>query len=247
MVEPGFFKAECPFCGQPVEVPEAVGDDWVTCPNETCGKSFPPLQVRMTADAPPIPVSSPNLLPCPDCALMVSIRTAACPHCGCPIEKTRPPLPPPRLAQPIKHDSPKEVFVLLIKVVVSAVAVIALFIWIGVALSDAENRKNSSVVSEIKDLNITDPATQKKLADAIAGYEALGVFNKIQVYPGDQVWVYVSDRFSNLVMIEDKRLALAIVYSFYQYKASVKFVVLMDTYTGKTVGMYDPRYGLKLD
>lgn len=42
MSEPEFFKAECPFCGQPVEVPVALANDSITCPNESCGKSFQP-------------------------------------------------------------------------------------------------------------------------------------------------------------------------------------------------------------
>jgi hypothetical protein len=46
MSEPGFFKSECPFCGQHVEVPDVVGGDWVTCPNDNCGKSFPPENVE---------------------------------------------------------------------------------------------------------------------------------------------------------------------------------------------------------
>lgn len=42
MTAPGHFKAECPYCGQHVEIPEQLAGDWITCPDEDCGKSFPP-------------------------------------------------------------------------------------------------------------------------------------------------------------------------------------------------------------
>jgi hypothetical protein len=42
MSAPGYTKAECPFCGQHIELPDALVAEWITCPNEACGKSFPP-------------------------------------------------------------------------------------------------------------------------------------------------------------------------------------------------------------
>lgn len=52
MTAPGHFKGECPYCGQHVEVPEELASDWVTCPDEACGKSFPPIP-KLKHGAPP--------------------------------------------------------------------------------------------------------------------------------------------------------------------------------------------------
>jgi hypothetical protein len=56
---PEYHKAKCPFCGQHVEVPDALANEWITCPNEDCGKSFPPDYIKdenasQRADAPPV-------------------------------------------------------------------------------------------------------------------------------------------------------------------------------------------------
>jgi hypothetical protein len=31
-------------------------------------------------------VNNPNLRPCPDCGQLISVRAAACPHCGGPVK-----------------------------------------------------------------------------------------------------------------------------------------------------------------
>ena len=43
MSAPQTIKAECPFCGQRIEVTAEIATDWITCPNEACGRSFPPI------------------------------------------------------------------------------------------------------------------------------------------------------------------------------------------------------------
>lgn len=89
MSTPKHFKAEWPYCGQHVEVPDALASDWITCPNEACGKSFPPAGKK--SGAPPrefavqTAVALGRLTACSDCAGKVSHRAHFCPHCGAPL------------------------------------------------------------------------------------------------------------------------------------------------------------------
>ena len=92
-----YYKAECPFCGQHIEVPFGF-PDWIRRPNETCAKTFPPnaklistISAAFPAILPAIPQSdlqetSSRLTICPDCSRQVSRRAEVCPGCGAPLK-----------------------------------------------------------------------------------------------------------------------------------------------------------------
>ncbi|MCU0785665.1 MAG: hypothetical protein MUF81_16795 [Verrucomicrobia bacterium] len=65
MSAPAHIKVECPFCGQHIEIPDALAADWITCPNESCGKSFPPVVkgVKKLDISPPVESPTPKVPP----------------------------------------------------------------------------------------------------------------------------------------------------------------------------------------
>jgi len=113
-------KSPCQHCGQNLSFPENMIGDLVVCPH--CNRetmlgvlsSVPPVAPPMwrpppvghpsagsvAPPAPAPPATNPNLTDCPDCGNSISIRAAACPHCGAPLKaQTQPsPLPQPPLS-----------------------------------------------------------------------------------------------------------------------------------------------------
>ena len=43
--------------------------------------------IAVTRRSEPSQANNPNLAPCPDCGLPISIRATTCPHCGGPVQR----------------------------------------------------------------------------------------------------------------------------------------------------------------
>jgi hypothetical protein len=87
MSGPKFFRAECPFCKQPVDAPKGY-TEWIDCPNSYCGNSFPPEaksfahhESQSTPQVIPVPPKLPTTKGPP---LMQTV--IPCQYCGTPIE-----------------------------------------------------------------------------------------------------------------------------------------------------------------
>lgn len=243
-------KIACTNCGKRIKFPREQLGQVIDCPGcglsvvlnvasinlgaatKTKSPSLPPVH---PVSRPPVrqqPVN-PNLQACPVCKAQISREADICPHCGHPNKRGLMP------GQRAKSSGVSR------GVGIGCLGVCCVFIWL-IVISNFVGDGKTGVRSADPAPYPTDPATQEKLKVGILQYTASGVFTDVKVYDGDQAWVYVSDRFSNLP-IGEKEMTVAAIYSVLNRQNSVKFVVLYDANTGKSVGTYHPSIGLKMD
>lgn len=160
------------------------------------------------------------LTKCPECQKDVSTKADACPHCGA------------------KKSSGFGSGCFLISIVL-----IGFGGCVAHSLFQAAVQKSDSTSAQIEATKV--PAgTQGTLAAALSRYVSDGVFTKAKSVGSDQVWLYVGQGFQSLTL-DRKKLAVEDIYL--NSPVGVEFIAIYDSYTGKSVGMYKPSYGLNLN